>query len=449
MAEAIIKRVLDTVRSNRNVDLISVSGDYGARFICAVLAVDGVPIKVDASCAVTINAKRADGQSKSFEGSVNEDGTVKVPITQWMLEIPHTRDECSVSVVGPDTKLSTIPFDIEIANTPHNSDDISPDDPDYDVLVQVLAGEAVRVAAENARQSAEAIRQSNEDDRSTNEENRQFYENVVRQGNERTRIESENARISAENERKEAENERVAKDEQRDKSVNETLAKLNGAQGIFSNALKGKKSGSIVSIKDISPLEHPLDVRVRGENPTDLSTVKVIKLGKNLTAVNEVQLTGVEIYKSIYEGAIPTTYTLSWKQDFDRTTAAALFAITSSGSPAQYISVGEKAGAYSAQINATPNDAIIRAVNYSKETGRIYDIQIEQGEAATEFEPYIEPVEYAVNADGTVDGVNSIYPATTLLLENEGAVIDVGYNRDINKAFAELYNAIISLGGNV
>lgn len=406
MAEAIIKRVLDTVRSNRNVDLISVSGDYGARFICAVLAVDGVPIKVDASCAVTINAKRADGQSKSFEGSVNEDGTVKVPITQWMLEIPHTRDECSVSVVGPDTKLSTIPFDIEIANTPHNSDDISPDDPDYDVLVQVLAGEAVRVAAENARQSAE-------------------------------------------NERKEAENERVAKDEQRDKSVNETLAKLNGAREIFSNALKGKKSGSIVSIKDISPLEHPLDVRVRGENPTDLSTVKVIKLGKNLTAVNEVQLTGVEIYKSIYEGAIPTTYTLSWKQDFDRTTAAALFAITSSGSPAQYISVGEKAGAYSAQINATPNDAIIRAVNYSKETGRIYDIQIEQGEAATEFEPYIEPVEYAVNADGTVDGVNSIYPATTLLLENEGAVIDVGYNRDINKAFAELYNAIISLGGNV
>lgn len=406
MAEAIIKRVLDTVRSNRNVDLISVSGDYGARFICAVLAVDGVPIKVDASCAVTINVKRADGQSKSFEGSVNEDGTVKVPITQWMLEIPHTRDECSVSVVGPDTKLSTIPFDIEIANTPHNSDDISPDDPDYDVLVQVLAGEAVRVAAENARQSAE-------------------------------------------NERKEAENERVAKDEQRDKSVNETLAKLNGAREIFSNALKGKKSGSIVSIKDISPLEHPLDVRVRGENLTDLSTVKVIKLGKNLTAVNEVQLTGVEIYKSIYEGAIPTTYTLSWKQDFDRTTAAALFAITSSGSPAQYISVGEKAGAYSAQINATPNDAIIRAVNYSKETGRIYDIQIEQGEAATEFEPYIEPVEYAVNADGTVDGVNSIYPATTLLIEAADAVIDVGYNRDINKAFAELYNAIISLGGNV
>lgn len=399
MAEAIIKRVLDTVRSNRNVDLISVSGDYGARFICAVLAVDGVPIKVDASCAVTINAKRADGQSKSFEGSVNEDGTVKVPITQWMLEIPHTRDECSVSVVGPDTKLSTIPFDIEIANTPHNSDDISPDDPDYDVLVQVLAGEAVRVAAENARQSAE--------------------------------------------------NERVAKDEQRDKSVNETLAKLNGAREIFSNALKGKKSGSIVSIKDISPLEHPLDVRVRGENPTDLSTVKVIKLGKNLTAVNEVQLTGIEIYKSIYEGAIPTTYTLSWKQDFDRTTAAALFAIKNRGIPDQYISVGEKAGAYSAQINATPNDAIIRAVNYSKETGRIYDIQIEQGEAATEFEPYIEPVEYAVNADGTVDGVNSIYPATTLLLENEDAVIDVGYNRDINKALAELYNAIISLGGNV
>jgi hypothetical protein len=35
------------------------------------------------------------------------------------------------------------------------------------------------------------------------------------------------------------------------------------------------------------------------------------------------------------------------------------------------------------------------------------------------------------------------------LTDTAGAVIDVENNRDINKAFAELYNAIISLGGNV
>ena len=38
---------------------------------------------------------------------------------------------------------------------------------------------------------------------------------------------------------------------------------------------------------------------------------------------------------------------------------------------------------------------------------------------------------------------------TTIMTDTEGAVISVEYNKDINKAFAELYQAIISLGGNI
>ena len=65
------------------------------------------------------------------------------------------------------------------------------------------------------------------------------------------------------------------------------------------------------------------------------------------------------------------------------------------------------------------------------------------------YAPYIEPIEYPVSVDGTVEGVTPIYPTTTLMADTEGAVIDCTYNRDINKAFEELYNAIISTGGNV
>jgi hypothetical protein len=75
------------------------------------------------------------------------------------------------------------------------------------------------------------------------------------------------------------------------------------------------------------------------------------------------------------------------------------------------------------------------------------NFQIECGTAATEYEPYIEPVEYAVSADGTVEGVKSIYPATTLTTDTVGALIEVDYNRDINKAFEELRKVILSLGG--
>ncbi len=66
----------------------------------------------------------------------------------------------------------------------------------------------------------------------------------------------------------------------------------------------------------------------------------------------------------------------------------------------------------------------------------------------TEFE---EPVvtAYIPNADGTVDGVTSLAPNMTLMTDTENTYADVTYNRDINKAFEEMYNAIISLGGSI
>ncbi len=46
---------------------------------------------------------------------------------------------------------------------------------------------------------------------------------------------------------------------------------------------------------------------------------------------------------------------------------------------------------------------------------------------------YYEPKE-----DGTVEGVLSLYPITKLSTDTEGVMIEVTYNRDLNKAFAEL-----------
>lgn len=57
--------------------------------------------------------------------------------------------------------------------------------------------------------------------------------------------------------------------------------------------------------------------------------------------------------------------------------------------------------------------------------------------------------EYTPTADGTVNGVTSLYPCTKLSTDVDGIVIECEYNRDINKAFEELQQAIISLGGTV
>ena len=77
----------------------------------------------------------------------------------------------------------------------------------------------------------------------------------------------------------------------------------------------------------------------------------------------------------------------------------------------------------------------------------VFKPQIELGSTATAYEPYTV-AEYTPAADGTVSGITSLYPTTTLMTNAEGAIIEAEYNRDINKAFAELQQAILSMGGN-
>lgn len=697
MAEtiAIIKRVLDTVRSNGNIDMISVKNDYGARFIEAVIAVDGKPVHVDPGAFVTIEAKRADMQSDAFSGAVNENGTVKVPITQWMLEIPNTSVEATVVVHSAKTKLSTTNFYIKVQNAPHGSEEISPDDPNYDILIQVLAGESGRVADENARQSNEETRQNSENYRNQNEE---------------TRVGNENARMINEDERITNERARVAKDSERDEKIAEALADSETAKAdsaaalakattaanqanaaaagsasaksdaalaveqsnstraslvnltaqvagigrtyvvptfldfidflksdysivlkedrdgdgkdetyyiqisslksgdniiitekgvpdfwfernaaltefesytyegteyslgailsglvvggahvletdysvieghaisaaasanqallaagdaavsageadvsakdalryyteskaaasraekaaeetenvveekggsLFSNALKGKKSGGIVAMSDISPVEHTLGVRVRSKNliPFPYKSLRGV-LGKGSSDTHN----GIT-YTVNDDGSITMNGTA---------TGASIFYLNSSAyswklQPGKYVfdKVANSKYYYAVTLKDDVTGSTTELTNNYDHKGRTIELanettvstyrisiaqgttvsnltvypQIEAGTVPTEYSPYVpdisavkmkkyadEPdaaIEYPVNADGTVDGVTSIYPTTTLATDTAGAVIDVEYNRDINKAFAELYNAIISLGGNV
>ena len=77
-----------------------------------------------------------------------------------------------------------------------------------------------------------------------------------------------------------------------------------------------------------------------------------------------------------------------------------------------------------------------------------YKIMLNPGTTALPYELYITPTEYAINADGTVEGVTSLYPTTTLYADTAGVLINAEYNRDINKAFAELMEKIEKIGGS-
>lgn len=77
----------------------------------------------------------------------------------------------------------------------------------------------------------------------------------------------------------------------------------------------------------------------------------------------------------------------------------------------------------------------------------IFKPQIEMGSVATEYEPYKAPTLYTVN-NGVAE-IKSFYPSMTLVSGKKNVTADFEYNRDINKAFEELQQAIIGLGGNI
>jgi hypothetical protein len=106
-------------------------------------------------------------------------------------------------------------------------------------------------------------------------------------------------------------------------------------------------------------------------------------------------------------------------------------------------------------IQITRQDMAVMAYNAAKLAGKEFDtteienlkLQVELGTTPTEYEPYIEPTVYDVNADGTVEGVTSLYPSTTLYTDTQGAVIDCTYYQDGKKVKENLIDMILSLGG--
>lgn len=184
---------LDTTKRNNIAPLIVPQGDYGARVIRSKITDLGKPVIVESTAAVSIVSTRSgDGESQAFSGSVNADGTVTVPVTQWMLDVPEEDVTCHIVVTGIGYQYSTTSFLIE-PQAKATPTEIAPDDPRQDLVTEVLAGEntrraaeAERVSNENARIAAENARQSAEEQRVTDES---------------TRITNEAKRVSAESSR--------------------------------------------------------------------------------------------------------------------------------------------------------------------------------------------------------------------------------------------------------
>lgn len=230
-------------------------------------------------------------------------------------------------------------------------------------------------------------------------------------------------------------------------TYNRIYVQINGSDSVFENVIF-KPYLSLYDTKKYTPYIE------------DISTVKLLKQGKNLA--DSTLHSGGTIKKDTYteityklNSVLPANIPLRAKLFFeDETRLDTGYQLTIRQRP--YYQEGELL-----------KDATNKAVTLTEEEtskakyvyiyvnatgGATYGGKVPIGlmitlDTPTEYEPYIEPTVYDVSADGIVEGVTSLYPNTTLYTDTSGAVIDCTYYQDGKKVKENLTDMILELGG--
>ena len=261
-------------------------------------------------------------------------------------------------------------------------------------------------------------------------------------------------------------------DEKADKSEVYTKSEVDEKtdKSNLSNALKAYASGEAIFIDDISSVEHTVTGRVSGNN-IDPTTVSVIKPGKNLfpPIVPHFELSDGS-YTEIYEDG---TFKLHYEGGdvlFERyiTLPAGTYYLSDYtrnhdiGGPIININYNVEGG-YKIVDSVNNNIIVLEKPsrvniivscypNYFKDPSNIvgdYVVSpmLERGTEFTGFESYREDI-YTPSVDGTIE-ISSSSPTMTISSNTPGAVIEIEYNRDINKALNEYVNKVAPSPANI
>ena len=222
-----------------------------------------------------------------------------------------------------------------------------------------------------------------------------------------------------------------------EEKTNELEAQIEANKSLYANTLIADKTGELITINDASPLPHTKEIKTNGGNTSDY----VYVYGKNLFD-GKLTLDNNNVYARLELYLPAGKYVATFSNDIYLQSKSDTVTFTRNGNKVYFLTV------------ATSGIVFLRfRMNESSSTkwDSNTKIQIEAGAVATEYEEYISSRNYRVDTSGNLptsielnEGNNTIY-----IMGNSGATITAKYSRDINKAFAELQQAIISLGGNI
>lgn len=141
MAQCMCKMVLDVADRDTVQSIVARQGDSATRFVRLRLTSFGEPICVEESAIALLNVKNAANERLAFEGEVNSDGTLTLPINAWMLQNMGVL-QCDVSVIDVGGgRLTTPSFEIEVVPSVAADDVLPGDDVGGDSLTARLLAE--------------------------------------------------------------------------------------------------------------------------------------------------------------------------------------------------------------------------------------------------------------------------------------------------------------------
>lgn len=207
--------------------------------------------------------------------------------------------------------------------------------------------------------------------------------------------------------------------------------------------IRGTAAAADIAFKPYFGTGEGVTVNRYGKNLFDKETVGILEAYFQNIEGNPI--ISHDKSRTAYMRCLPeTTYTIS-------KTESKRFAVgTTTELPAIGVAVNSPAikntdTSYTITTNETAEYLLVWYYNSGVDTiaeSEILDsIQVETGDTATDFEPFTKQTAVA-GENGTVEGLTSLYPSMTLFTDTDNTAIDLEYNRDINKAFAGLYEQI-------
>lgn len=221
----------------------------------------------------------------------------------------------------------------------------------------------------------------------------------------------------------------------------------------FANAVKGKVSGAVVQVDDVSPVEHIVGCRVTSKNLWNMFALKSTDASKFTVNSNGTITVGAKNY------ACTSSSKLSEVCPSLKVGDVVTFSIDTDGRKHIYL--------YQAALLVNNGDTITITEKILSSIVIVYgvydqdgdfdkphtisSIQFEYGTVASEYSPYIDVStcevdrngeRFPVAADGTVNGMTSVSPSMTVYADNINAVVEIEYNRDSNEVLKEVLKFI-------